>query len=85
LLTEPHSRFTLVYGNRASSSSVLFKEELTDLKDRYMTRLNLVYVMSREQQDIALFNGRITGEKCTQILAHWVPVDDIDLAFICGP
>jgi ring-1,2-phenylacetyl-CoA epoxidase subunit PaaE len=84
LLTEPHSRFTLVYGNRASSS-VLFKEELTDLKDRYMTRLTLAYVMSREQQDIDLFNGRITGEKCEQLLRHWVPVDDIDTAFICGP
>jgi ring-1,2-phenylacetyl-CoA epoxidase subunit PaaE len=84
LLAEPHSRFTLVYGNRASSS-VLFKEELADLKDRYLTRLNLIYVMSREQQDIELFNGRITGEKCAQILRHWVSVDDVDLAFICGP
>ena len=62
LTTEPHSRFTLFYGNRASSS-VIFKEELTDLKDTYMERLNLAYVMSREQQDIELFNGRITQGK----------------------
>ena len=84
LLTEPNSRFTLFYGNRASSS-VIFKDELGDLKDVYMERLNLVYVMSREQQDIDLFNGRITKEKCQQFLQHWIRVEDIDIAFICGP
>ncbi|USX13811.1 phenylacetate-CoA oxygenase/reductase subunit PaaK [Oxalobacteraceae bacterium OTU3CAMAD1] len=84
LAAEPHSRFTLFYGNRASSS-VIFKEELSDLKDTYMDRLKLAYVMSREQQDIELFNGRITKDKCAQFLRHWVRVDDIDVAFICGP
>lgn len=84
LLAEPNSRFTLFYGNRASSS-VIFKEELTDLKDIYMGRLQLAYVMSREQQDIDLFNGRITKEKTEQLLRHWIRVEDIDTAFICGP
>jgi ring-1,2-phenylacetyl-CoA epoxidase subunit PaaE len=64
---------------------VIFKEELTDLKDIFMSRLNIVYVMSREQQDIELFNGRITKEKVEQLLKHWVPAADIDVAFICGP
>jgi len=84
LLTEPNSTFTLFYGNRASSS-VIFKDELGDLKDIYTQRLNLAYVMSREQQDIELFNGRITKEKCEQFLKHWIRVEDIDVAFICGP
>jgi len=84
LLAEPDSRFTLVYGNRASSS-VIFKEELTDLKDTYLQRLNIVYVMSREQQDVELFNGRITREKCDQFFKSWIALDDIDAAFICGP
>ncbi|GGE60882.1 1,2-phenylacetyl-CoA epoxidase subunit PaaE [Massilia psychrophila] len=84
LLTEPNSRFTLFYGNRASSC-VIFKEDLTDLKDIYMERLQLAYVMSREQQDIDLFNGRITREKTEQLLRHWIRVEDIDIAFICGP
>ena len=84
LLTEPDSHFTLFYGNRASST-VIFKEELTDLKDRFMHRLRLAYVMSREQQDIDLFNGRITKEKTEALLRHWVRVEDIDVAFICGP
>src|SRR6185437_2553010 len=65
LAAEPHSQISLVYGNRASST-VLFREELADLKDRYMTRLNLVYILSREHQDIDLFNGRIDRAKCEQ-------------------
>ncbi len=84
LLTEPRSRFTLFYGNRASSS-VIFKNELMELKDTYLERLNIVYVMSREQQDIELFNGRITKEKTQQFLAHWIDIADYDTAFICGP
>lgn len=84
LLTEPNSRFTLVYANRASSS-VIFKEELTDLKDTYLDRLNVVYVMSREQQDVELFNGRIDRAKCDAFLASWIRVEDVDAAFLCGP
>lgn len=84
LEAEPDSRFTLFYGNRASSS-VLFKEELEDLKDSYLQRFNLVFVLSREQLDIELFNGRIDGEKANALLKHWVKPQDIDVAFICGP
>ena len=84
LIAEPHSRFTLLYGNRATSS-VIFRDELAELKDQYLERLNLVYVMSREQQDIDLFNGRITQDKCRQLFRHWLRVEDVDYAFICGP
>lgn len=81
---EPESRFTLFYGNR-SSSAVIFKEELCDLKDRYLARFNLVYVMSREPQDIALLNGRIDAKKADALLTHWVDLSRIDTAFVCGP
>ncbi len=84
LLAEPDSRFTLVYGNR-SSSSVIFREDLAELKDLHRERLNLIYVMSREQQDIDLFNGRINREKCDQLLQRWIDVEDHDIAFVCGP
>jgi len=84
LHVEPQSEFTLFYGNRASSA-VIFREDLADLKDRYLERFNLVYVMSREQQDIELFNGRITREKCDQYFRLWVRPDEFDVAFICGP
>lgn len=84
LAAEPKSRFTLFYGNRASSS-VIFKEELEDLKDRYLTRFNLVFILSREQQDVDLFNGRIDARKCDELLQRWVDPKDIDIAYICGP
>jgi ring-1,2-phenylacetyl-CoA epoxidase subunit PaaE len=84
LAVEPASRFTLFYGNRASSA-VLFREEIEDLKNRYMDRLSVVYVMSREVQDIDLFNGRLDGAKVTQLLAHWMDPASIDMAFVCGP
>lgn len=84
LLAEPGGRVTLVYGNR-SSGGVMFKEELEDLKDTYLGRFNLVWIMSRESQDIDLFNGRIDYDKCCQLLTHWIDPAGIDLAFICGP
>ncbi|SAI68058.1 phenylacetic acid degradation NADH oxidoreductase [Bordetella ansorpii] len=84
LSTEPGSRFTLFFGNRASSS-VLFREEIEDLKNRYMERFSLVYIMSREAQDIDLFNGRLDGDKVDQLLRVWMPPAQIDHAFVCGP
>ena len=84
LMTEPNSRFTLFYGNRASST-VIFKEELAALKDTYLGRFTLAYVLSREPQDIALFNGRIDKEKCENLLTSWIDINDIDGVFICGP
>ena len=84
LAAEPLSTFTVVYGNR-SSAAVIFREELAELKDLVRERLNLVYVMSREQQDVELFNGRITREKCDALFEQWVHVADHDAAFVCGP
>jgi ring-1,2-phenylacetyl-CoA epoxidase subunit PaaE len=84
LAAEPDSRFTLVYGNRASGT-VMFKEELAALKDTYLGRFNLVHVLSREAQDIELLHGRIDRAKADLLLAKWIPVADIDTAFVCGP
>ena len=84
LKREPLSRFTLVYGNR-TVSSILFSEELEDLKDRYMGRFTLHHVLSREPLDVALFHGRIDGEKCRAFLSTVLPAAGIDDAFICGP
>src|SRR5690606_9236740 len=72
------------FGNR-SSSAVLFREEIEDLKNRYMERFSLVHVMSREHQDIDLFNGRLDGAKAAQLLTKWADPSRIDYAFVCGP
>jgi ring-1,2-phenylacetyl-CoA epoxidase subunit PaaE len=84
LAAEPNSRFTLFYGNRASST-VMFKEELAALKDIYLTRFNLVHVLSREAQDIELLHGRIDRAKAESLMARWLDLDRIDAVFVCGP
>ncbi|HUA08020.1 MAG TPA: 2Fe-2S iron-sulfur cluster-binding protein [Candidatus Acidoferrales bacterium] len=81
---EPKSRFTLVYGNR-SASSTMFREELQHLKDRYLDRLALVFVTSRERQEIDAFNGRIDRERMLTLCNGWIDLAAIDYAFICGP
>jgi ring-1,2-phenylacetyl-CoA epoxidase subunit PaaE len=54
------------------------------LKDRYLDRLNLVHVLSRERQDIELLHGRIDRAKADALFETWVPIADVDYAFICG-
>ena len=84
LATEPRSRFTLIYGNR-SSASVMFRDELAALKDRYLARFNLVHVLSREPHDIELLHGRIDRAKADALFERWVDVTDVDCAYLCGP
>ncbi|MGE5738294.1 MAG: 1,2-phenylacetyl-CoA epoxidase subunit PaaE [Betaproteobacteria bacterium] len=84
LVAEPASRFTLIYGNRASAT-VMFRDELASLKDRYLDRFNLVHVLSREPQDIELLHGRIDRAKADALFERWVPIADVDYAFVCGP
>lgn len=84
LLAEPDSSFTLFYGNRASGS-IMFREELEDLKNQHLGRFQLLHILEREQQDIEMFNGILNREKCDQLLETWVDVADVDTAFICGP
>jgi len=84
LAQEPQSRVTLVYANRGSST-VMFRDELQDLKDRYLGRLALLFVMSREPQDVDLFSGRIDRAKCDALLETWIDAATVDAAFVCGP
>ena len=84
LAADPQAHFTLVYGNRLLAS-VMFHERLQDLKDRYPARLALVHVLSRQSQEIALFNGRIDGDKVRTLLDGLLPPQDIAEAFVCGP
>lgn len=84
LAREPRSRFTLVYGNRGPTT-VIFREELEDLKDRYLDRLQILHVFSREQQSVPLFNGRLTRDKLRELAHTLVTVPAYDEIFICGP
>ncbi|KUF10379.1 1,2-phenylacetyl-CoA epoxidase subunit PaaE [Pseudoponticoccus marisrubri] len=84
LAAEPRSDFTLVYANRGVNT-IMFREELEDLKNRYMGRLNVIHVLESDAQDIELFQGRVDAEKCEALFAHWIDVENVETAFICGP
>jgi ring-1,2-phenylacetyl-CoA epoxidase subunit PaaE len=84
LAREPYSRFTLIYANR-SLKSTMFKEEIEDLKNRYMTRLSLQHVFSDEQTDAPLNMGLMNSAKISEFLDTIVPPQSIDHVYICGP
>jgi len=81
---QPESKFTLIYGNRRMSS-VMFNEALQDLKDRYLDRLTLIHVLSRQAQEVDLLEGRIDGDKVQAIIDALLPAASMDEVFICGP
>lgn len=81
---EPHSAVVLVYGNRTTRDA-MFVDELADLKDRDPERLQLVHVLSREAQASDLLTGRLDRDRTARILDVLVPVDEVDLWFVCGP
>ncbi len=81
---EPTARATLIYANRRTAST-MFKEELEDLKNRFMTRLSLHLIFSREAVDAPLYGGRLDAGKLSAFLAGPVPAASIDEAFVCGP
>jgi ring-1,2-phenylacetyl-CoA epoxidase subunit PaaE len=84
LAREPHSRFTLVYGNR-SIARTMFLEETLALKNRYLDRVALHFVMSREPQHAELLNGRIDGLKIRELARHIPGIASADEFLICGP
>jgi ring-1,2-phenylacetyl-CoA epoxidase subunit PaaE len=84
LAKEPHSRFTLIYGNR-SISRTMFLEETLALKNRYLDRVSLHFVMSREPQQTELLNGRINGGKVIELAKRIVEISTADEYLICGP
>lgn len=84
LAREPKSRFTLIYGNRKLAST-MFKEELEDLKNRYMTRLVLHHVFSDEPTDAPLNHGLMNRDKIAEFLAGVLPAGAIDHVYVCGP
>jgi ring-1,2-phenylacetyl-CoA epoxidase subunit PaaE len=83
LASDEDSQVTLLYGNRRTDT-VMFAEELADLKDVYRGRFQLVHVLSREPRDVELFSGRLDADRITALLDHVVP-SDVDHWWLCGP
>lgn len=82
---EPESRVTLIYGNQRTST-IMFREELGFLKNRYLNRFNWINVLSREEQDAEVLFGRINNRKGGELQAkHLIDIDGTDAFYLCGP
>lgn len=84
LLANPEAEVTLLYGNRRAST-VMFTDEVADLKDRFPARFEVIHVLSREPRDVELFSGRLDADRMRRILTALVPVADVDGFWLCGP
>jgi ring-1,2-phenylacetyl-CoA epoxidase subunit PaaE len=84
LENEPGSHFTLIYGNR-SKGSIIFREAIEALKNKYMHRVRVYHLLSREYIEIPLFTGRINAAKCKEFCDTLIDLSTIEEAFICGP
>lgn len=84
LANDPHARVSIVFGNQ-TSGSVMFAEELEDLKNKYLGRFTLIHILSREAQDVPLLSGRITAEKLRILAQGVLDLGQVDQAFLCGP
>jgi ring-1,2-phenylacetyl-CoA epoxidase subunit PaaE len=85
LAREPQSEVTLIYGNQRTAT-IMFREELGFLKNRYLARFNWINILSREEQDAAVLHGRINNRKGGELQRrHLVTIRDFDEFFLCGP
>lgn len=84
LQNEPHSSVTLIYGNK-NRNTIIFREEIEGLKNTYMQRMRVYHILSREQMDVPLFNGRINADKCGEFCDTLIDIKSVEEAFICGP
>lgn len=85
LATEKESSFTLVYGNR-NTGSIMFLEDIEALKNTYLERFTVFYILSRETVDVPILNGRINGDKCRELnLNKLIDANQVDETFLCGP
>jgi ring-1,2-phenylacetyl-CoA epoxidase subunit PaaE len=84
LEVEPQSTVTLLYGNR-TTASVMFLDEIADLKDRFPTRFRVVHVLSREPHEVELFSGRLDAAKLHRMFDTVVDPATVDEWYVCGP
>lgn len=84
LVKEPKSTFTLFYGNK-TSKTIIFRDELEDLKDRNLSKLRVFHLLTQEMNDVPLLSGRIDGERCDKLCQTLINPQEVDEFFICGP
>ena len=84
LKQEPNSTCKLFYVNK-TAKSIIFKEELEQLRNAYFGRLEIYYFLTRERRDIELFNGRFDDERMEVLCKTFIDIPDTSEVFLCGP
>ncbi len=84
LVTEPNSRFILLFGNR-TTTSIMFREDLEDLKNRFMGRLSIHHFLDGEEQDIDVYSGAIVPDRLRELFGKLFEPSNVDEFFVCGP
>jgi ring-1,2-phenylacetyl-CoA epoxidase subunit PaaE len=84
LQLEPNSSFKLFYLNRMVKS-IIFKEELEQLKNQFFGRFQVFYFLTKEKRDIPFLNGRFDKEKLAVLTKTFIDIPDTNHVFICGP
>ena len=84
LLSHPGPRVILFYGNTGAARTMCL-EELLALKDRHLGRLSLHFLMSREPQEVELYNGRIDAARVRRFAATLYRPEEVSEYFVCGP
>ena len=84
LASEPNSTCKLFYVNK-TAKSIIFKEELEQLRNTYFGRLEIYYFLTKERRDIELFNGRFDDEKMQVLINNFIDIPDTSEVFLCGP
>ena len=83
-MTDDSATYTLFYSNKTAAST-MFREELQDLKDRFLERLRLFHLLTREPVDAELLSGRLDKARCESLLSTFCQGRAIDAAYLCGP
>lgn len=84
LAREPDSQVTLLFGNQRVAT-IMFKDELEALKNRYLARFQWLNILSRERQDVEILNGRINNRKGAELCRHLLDLKAVDEFYLCGP
>lgn len=84
LHADDKAEVTLIYGNR-NRASIIFKDEIEALKNKFINRFSVYHVFTREMADTELFNGRLTKEKLNEFSEKLIDISKMNEIFICGP
>lgn len=84
LAAEPHATCKLFYVNK-TAKSIIFKEELEQLRNTYFGRLEIYYFLTKERRDIDLFNGRFDDDRMKVLCSTFIDIPDTSEVFLCGP